>query len=78
MTDDIDSCCRSLSAAIVLQAYKDFCRYAKRYKSGKGDKEAYIKGMREIVAFVKSEWYTTLTSVPPEKFIKKLEEVINE
>lgn len=76
--NDIDSWCRSLSAAIVLQAYTDFCRYAKRYKSGKGDKEAYRKGMREIVAFVKSKWYQELTNILPKKFLAKLEEVINE
>lgn len=73
---DIDKCCRSLSAAIVLQAYKDFCTLANRYKSGKGDKEAYIKGMQDIVAFVKSDWYTTLTSIPPRKFLARLEEVM--
>lgn len=73
---DIDRCCRSLTAAIVLQAYKDFCTLAKRYKSGGGDKEAYIKKMQEIVAFVKSDWYTTLTDIPPRKFLAKLEEVM--
>lgn len=69
-------CCRNLSAAIVLQAYKDFCTLAKRYKSGKGDRKSYIKGMQEIVSFVKSDWFTTLTSIPPRKFLTKLEEVI--
>jgi len=64
---------RELAAAIVLQAYKDFATYARKYKRGK-DKEECIAGMQEILDFVESSWYEELTNIPREKFMARLKE----
>lgn len=65
---------KELAADIVLQAYKDFRRYAREYKRS-GDKR-YIAEMKDIVDFVKSDWFKALTDIPQEKFLKKLMEVV--
>ena len=63
-----------LAAAIVMQAYRDWCDDCKKLASGKGDVDAIKADMVSILKFVKSEWYTALTSIPPEKMIQKLTE----
>ena len=70
-------CYRSLAAAIVRQAYKDYCRLAAKCKQYPNNKEIYINEMRKIVKFAKSEWYTTLTSIPQAAFLRKLKEVMD-
>ena len=63
-----------LAAAIVMQAYRDWCDDCKKLASGKGDVDAIKADMVSILKFVKSDWYTALTSIPPEKMIQKLTE----
>ena len=63
-----------LAAAIVMQAYRDWCDDCKKLASGKGDVDAIKADMLDILKFVKSDWYTALTSIPPEKMIQKLTE----
>ena len=63
-----------LAAAIVMQAYRDWCDDCKKLASGKGDMDAIKADMVSILKFVKSDWYTALTSIPPEKMIQKLTE----
>jgi len=70
-------CYRSLAAAIVLQAYKDYCLLAHKCRKNPNERDVYIRHMREIVKFVKSEWYTELTSIPQRVFLEKLKEVMD-
>jgi len=65
---------RELAAAIVLQAYKDFSAYARKYKRGENTEQC-IAGMKEIVDFVNSDWFRELTDIPQDKFLNKLKEV---
>jgi len=68
---------RSLAAAIILQAVKDFKKAAKRYKAGKR-KEESLREMQEVIKFVKSEWFKVLTDLDPEIVIKKLKEELDD
>lgn len=70
-------CYRSLAAAIVMQAYKDYCYLAKKCRKHPNNKDAYIREMRLIIKFAKSEWYTQLTSIPQRVFLDKLKEVMD-
>lgn len=64
---------RSLAAAIVLQAIKDFKKAARRYKAGK-TKEKSLWEMQEIIQFIQSGWFRALTDLDPEAVIEKLKE----
>ncbi len=71
-------CMKSLGAAIVLQAYKDYCHCAKVLHSKTANPELKAsaeKEMASIEKFVKTEWYTTLTDIPPQKLLRRLQEV---
>ncbi len=70
-------CYRSLAAAIVIQAYKDYCLLANKCRKHPNNKVVYIHEMREIVKFVKSEWYTQLTSIPQRVFLERLKEAMD-
>lgn len=70
-------CYRNLAAAIVIQAYKDYCVLAGKCKKCPNNKEIYIREMRNIVEFAKSEWYTELTRIPQRVFLAKLKEVMD-
>lgn len=73
-------CMKSLGAAIVLQAYKDYRHCAKliHCKNANADIIAAAeKEMSSIENFVRSEWYTTLTDIPPQKLLRRLREVRN-
>ena len=68
---------RKLAAAIVLQAFKDYCVLAHKCRKHPNNKEVYIQEMRKIVEFAKSEWYTDLTKIPQRVFLAKLKEVMD-
>lgn len=68
---------RNLAAAIVLQAYKDYCHLAGKCRKYPRHKDVYIREMKKIVEFAKSEWYTELTKIPQRMFLEKLKEVMN-
>ncbi len=70
-------CYRSLAAAIVIQAYKDYCLLTNKCRKHPHNKDDYIREMREIVKFVKSEWYTQLTSIPQRVFLERLKEAMD-
>lgn len=65
-----------LAADIVLQAVNDFRTAAKEYKKGKHTEEN-LKVMKEVIDFIKSDWYKVLTDIDPDKVIKKLKERLN-
>lgn len=67
--------CRSLAAAIVMQAYKDYCFLAKKCRKLPRYKDAYIAEMKKIISFVESKWYTDLTDIPQHKMLERLKEV---
>lgn len=64
---------RSLAAAIVLQAIKDFRKAARRYKARK-TKEKSLWEIQEIIQFIQSGWFRALTDLDPEAVIEKLKE----
>lgn len=66
-------CYEKLAAEIVLQAVNDFRTAAKNYKKGKHTEEN-LKIMKEVIEFIKSDWYKVLTDIDPDKVIKKLKE----
>ena len=70
---DYENGYRALAAAIVLQAVNDFKKAAKDYKRGRHKKEA-MATMKEVVDFIKSDWYNQLTDISPDLVIKKLKE----
>lgn len=75
MTNEEDGY-QNLANAIVLQAVRDFRRCAKVVKRrGYGSNEA-VKEMREIVEFIKSPWFKTLTSIDPDYLLEKLKEEV--
>lgn len=75
MTNEEDGY-QNLANAIILQAVRDFRRYAKVVKRrGYGSKEA-VNEMRKIVEFIKSPWFRTLTNIEPEYLIEKLKEEV--
>ena len=65
---------KSLAAAIVLQAFKDWCDDCKQLASGRGNLDLVKRDMKEILQFANSGWYRCLTDIPPETFIKRLQE----
>lgn len=74
----IDECYQNLANAIILQAVKDFRRCIKIVKRNGRNKEVAVKEMREIVEFIKSPWFKSLTNLEPQILLKKLKEEVNE
>ncbi len=75
---EIDLAYENLANAIIIQAVKDFRRYMKVVKKNGRGKELAIKEMREIVEFIKSPWFRTLTNLEPSVLLKKLKEEVEE
>ncbi len=73
----IDECYQSLANAIILQAVKDFRRCIKIVKRNGRNKEVAVKEMREIVEFIKSPWFKSLTNLEPQILLRKLKEEVN-
>ena len=71
--DAIDEAYQNLANAIIIRAVKDFRRCLKVAKKNNRNKEAAIKEMKEIVEFIKSPWFRTLTSLEPSVLLKKLQ-----
>ena len=68
---------RSLAAAIVLQAIKDYRKAAKRYKAEKA-KEKSLWEMQEITQFIRSGWFRALTDLDPDAVLERLKEEFEE
>ena len=64
----------ALANAIILQAVKDYRMALKRVKKNPRNKEA----ISEALAFFRSSWYSTLTSVDGDFLIQKLQEEIRQ
>lgn len=64
---------RSLAAAIVLQAIKDYRKAAKRYKAGIRREESLWE-MQEITKFIRSGWFRALTDLDPDAVLERLKE----
>ena len=75
---EIDLAYENLANAIILQAVKDFRRCIKVVKRNTRNKEKVIEEMREIVTFIKSPWFKTLTNLEPSILLKKLQQEVEE
>lgn len=69
---------KSLSAAIVLQAVKDYEKCCKDLKKAKNkgntvEVDKIKHEMRKIIDFVGSEWFAQLTNIAPDKIFKHFE-----
>ena len=71
----------ALAAGIVQQAVEDYRDAEKKLKNvpefaREGDRRAYVyqleKEKRDIVKFLKSEWYGVLCDIDPDRILKKL------
>lgn len=69
---------RKLAGAITVQAITDFRKALKHLAKGKGNLELDIHEINEVVQFVNSKWFTTLTNVHPEIVLKKLKEEVEQ
>lgn len=69
---------QKLAGAITVQAITDFRKALKHLAKGKGNLELDIREINEVVKFVNSKWFTTLTSVHPEIVLKKLKEEVDQ
>ena len=76
--DAIDEAYQNLANAIIVRAVKDFRRYLKVVKRNGRDKAAALKEMKEIVEFIKSPWFRTLTNLEPSVLLKKLQQEVEE
>lgn len=76
--DAIDEAYQNLANAIIVRAVKDFRRYLKVVKRNGRDKAAALKEMKEIVEFIKSPWFKTLTNLEPSVLLKKLQQEVEE
>lgn len=74
----IDLAYENLANAIILQAVKDFRRCIKVIKRNGRNKDKAVEEMREIVAFIKSPWFKTLTNLEPSILLKKLQQEVEE
>lgn len=75
---EIDLAYENLANAIILQAVKDFRRCIKVVKRNGRNKDKAVEEMREIVEFIKSPWFKTLTNLEPSILLKRLKEEVNE
>ncbi len=69
---------QKLAGAITIQAVDDFRKAVKHLAKGKGNLAMDVRVVKEVIAFVKSEWFTTLTNVQPEIVLKKLQEEVDQ
>lgn len=76
--DAIDEAYQNLANAIIIRAVKDFRRCLKVAKKNNRNKETAIKEMKEIVEFIKSPWFRTLTSLEPSVLLKKLQQEVED
>lgn len=67
-----------LAEAIVVQAVKDFRRQVKTIKRNREGTKDAEKKVREIVGFIKSSWFTTLTDLEPSVLLRKLQEEVEQ
>lgn len=67
-----DSCWEDLANAIVVQAVDDYLAAFKALQSDPDNFRAK-RMQKEVLAFLKSEWYQTLTNVNPRVIIQHLE-----
>lgn len=65
-----------LAAAISVQAVTDFRKALKHLAKGKGNLELDIREIKDVIRFVNSKWFKTLTNVQPEIVIQKLKEEV--
>ena len=66
-----------LANAIILQAIKDFRQCVRKIKRGCSNVDAAINEAKEIIAFIESAWFRTLTNLDPQILLKKLREEVN-
>lgn len=69
---------RKLAGAITIQAVNDFRKAVKHLTEDKGNPATDVGVIKEVIAFVKSVWFTTLTNVQPEIVLKKLQEEVDQ
>lgn len=67
-----------LAAAIAVQAISDFRKALKHLANGRGHLELDIREINDVIRFVNSKWFLTLTDVHSEIVIKKLKEEVED
>lgn len=67
-----------LAEAIVVQAVKDFRKQVKIIKRNREGTKDAEKKVREIVRFIKSSWFTTLTDLEPSVLLRKLQKEVEQ
>ena len=68
----LEACWENLANAIVVQAVNDYLAAFKALQSDPDNFRAK-RMQKEVLAFLKSEWYQTLTNVNPRVIIQHLE-----
>lgn len=63
----------NLANAIVMQAVYDYRACLRRLRCHPKNKDAQIE-KEELLSFFHSDWYTTLTSIPADYLIDKLDQ----
>lgn len=77
MTNDM-RCYEQLASAIVLRAVVDYDVACKVLRNDKSADELKVGAEKRIVSienFVRSDWYTRLTEIPPGVMLRKLMEI---
>lgn len=69
---------QKLAGAITVQAITDFRKALKHLAKGKGNLELDIREINEVVQFVNSKWFATLTNVQREIILNKLKEEVKQ
>lgn len=69
---------QKLAGAITVQAVEDFRKSLRHLAIGKGNLDLDIREIRDVIRFVNSKWFTTLTSVDPDIVIKRLQEELEQ
>lgn len=69
---------QKLAGAITVQAVEDFRKAVKHLAKGKGNLILDMREIKEVIAFVKSEWFGTLTKVDTELILSKLQEEVDQ
>lgn len=65
-----------LAAAIVIQAVDDFRKAIKHLVRGRGNLDLDLKEIDDVIRFVNSKWFTTLTDIEQSIVINKLKEEV--
>lgn len=69
---------QKLATAIVIQAIDDFRKALRHLVKGKGNIDLDIREINDVIHFVNSKWFATLTNVQREIILNKLKEEVKQ